>query len=586
MDNGPVVMFNDTCGGPGTGCARVSVALLFFLAGSVPAAGLVADLEAWAAPYESVFLRWRDITDAETGFRIERRVGEEAYAGIISVPANVTNYTDTGLEADRTYMYRVRALAPDRELPGREVTVTTLSQWDGPGTELDLAGTHPGGIHLEFKGTGAVYFPQRSADGLSWESIGVPEVLNPGDSGSIFHPDGNPNAFYRVLGEGYQRPLQVGLDGPFEAPPEPEGQTWDVTDFGASPLVTTNDDAIGIAVALSVAAPGDIVFIPAGTYTIRQTLTVPTGVTLQGAGMQETVLITEEIDTAVVIEPEAHDIRLIDFGIRYEGDVEELLYGVYVGSVRQGRNSYRILIDSLNIERFSKHGISLRDCHHVMVRDCLIRDATNLGGGGHGYGVALNYPTNHNNWIRGNTIGPGIRHAVLLQYEAHNNLVEYNSAPGNSEDAYDLHGEDEAFNELRFNTASDGDRDGFGVGNTGSTHDRSGPGHWIHHNTVTDCLSGLEVIQASDLVFVDHNTFSGNEYGIRVHNLGGNHLYFRGNTLSGNDTGITVAASRWVWILDNRITGSGEHGLFIFPGVEDVTEAGNHFEDNAADRGP
>ena len=69
-------------------------------------------------------------------------------------------------------------------------------------------------------------------------------------------------------------------------------------------------------------------------------------------------------------------------------------------------------------------------------------------------------------------------------------------------------GEDEYANELRYNIARDGERDGFGVGNTGSTHDRSGPNNWIHHNTVERSLYGIEVIQGSDVVYIDNNTFN------------------------------------------------------------------------------
>jgi nitrous oxidase accessory protein NosD len=276
-----------------------------------------------------------------------------------------------------------------------------------------------------------------------------------------------------------------------------------------------------------------------------------------------------------------------DFAITYLGSTEELQSGVYVGSSRSGNNSYRIVIDSLRIEKFSVHGVSLRDCNHVLVQNCEILNATNLGGGGQGYGIALNYPTNHNNWIRNNTIGPVIRHAILLQYYAHNNLVEHNLAVDNAEDAYDLHGEDEYANELRYNTASGGDRDGFGVGNTGSTHDRSGPDNWIHHNTVVNAaVSGIEVIQGSDVVYIDNNTFSGSRYGIRVHDFGGDQIYIRGNSIIGNNTGISVTSSRWVWLLDNRIEDSTAYGIEILTEVEDLVDEGNTFSGNAQDYRP
>jgi nitrous oxidase accessory protein NosD len=546
----------------------------------------VGNLEAFPGPVNSVFLRWNDLTDGETGFQIERRKDTEDYTPLLTVPANSIHYTDSGLEPGSIYSYRVRAQSTGQDLPWREVEVETLAQWNGLPARPAPAEIEDGAVVYTFHGTGATHLLEESPDLENWSPIGDPFHLDPFETSSIELFLADSPSFFRVRSEVFERPDGIGLSMPFELPPEPDGEIWDATDFGASPISTTNDDAVGIKVAISLAEPGDVVFIPEGTYTLRQVLEIPSGVTLRGAGKERTVFETEGIDRAVSVLPEVHDVRIEGFTIRYTGDGEELEFGVYVGSVRQGRNSYRILIDDIRVERFSVHGVSLRDCHHVLVQNSGFADATNVGGGGHGYGIALNYPTNHNNWIRNNSIGPMIRHAILIQYEAHNNLVEYNLAFENTEDAYDLHGEDEYANELRFNIARDGARDGFGVGNTGSTHDRSGPNNWIHHNLVENSLAGIEVIQASDMVFIDHNTFTGNEYGIRVHNLGGNHLYLRGNRIENNDVGILLNSARWVWMLHNHISGSNEFGLEILSGVSDLFEEGNTFIDNAQDRGP
>ena len=570
---------------PGPARTRVSLlsGLLFFFALDAPAT--VTALEGYAAPMGSAFLRWEDTTTTEEGFRVERKNGEGAFEEVVLTPPNVTNYTDTGLEPGTTYTYRVSAVV-DRVLPPQEVTLEAYPEWKGGQAPLEVTSTAPGRTVLSYTPRGAVYREERSTDLLAWESLEEPRFLGPLDEPVLELPYSEEPLFLRVLSSGFEHPLQVGLDRPFELPPEPNGTVLDVTEFGASTVSTTNDDAIGFIVAFSIAEPGDEVFVPSGRYTIRQTLEIPSGVSLRGAGKDETTLVTEGISTAIRILPEAHDIRISDFTITHEGDEEELSFGVYIGSVRQGRNSFRILVESLRIERFAVHGVSLRDCHHVLVQDCEILNATNLGGGGRGYGIALNYPTNHNNWIRGNTIGPVIRHAVLLQFFAHNNLVEENLALENSEDAYDLHGEDEYLNELRFNIARDGARDGFGVGNTGSTHDRSGPNNWIHHNTVENSLAGLEIIQASEMVFVDHNTFIGNDFGIRVHNLGGRHLYLRGNTFTENRTGISLTSADQVWVLENTFSGQTEAAIDILAKVENLIEEGNVFTDNAVDVRP
>lgn len=571
---------------PGRSSSRAACWLLLFFAGLVRLDAFVGDLEAFAAPEQSVFLRWNTVTNGQLGIEIERARGDEAFTAVVITPPVTTHYTDTGLLPGTTYTYRVRALVEGRDLPWREAEVITFPQWQTPRVLPHLSEINASTLSIDFSGNGATAFFERSSDLDAWMPVGDAFFIDPfADNGREIALDETP-AFYRVRTEAFERSPGIGLNEPFQTPPLPDGETWNVTDFGATPVNTTNDDAIGIKVALSLAANGDTVFIPEGAYTIRQTLEIPAGVTLKGAGMELTELVTESIDRAIVIAPEVHDVRLEAFAISYSGDEEELLYGVYVGSVRQSRNSYRIVIDSLRIERFAKHAVSLRDCHHVLVQNCLIRNATNLGGGGHGYGVALNYPTNHNNWVRHNEIGPLIRHGVLIQYEAHNNLVEHNLAVENTEDAYDLHGEDEYANELRFNIARDGDRDGFGVGNTGSTHDRSGPHNWIHHNTVENSLAGVEVIQASDIVYIDHNHFIDNEYGIRVHNLGGTHLYLRGNRIAGNEIGVSLNSARWVWLQHNHISGSTQSGLEILAGVSDLFEDGNVFIGNEQDRRP
>ena len=57
----------------------------------------------------SLTLNWVDNSSNETGFKVERKMGEAPWTQIAQVGANVTSYTDTGLTAATTYKYRVRA---------------------------------------------------------------------------------------------------------------------------------------------------------------------------------------------------------------------------------------------------------------------------------------------------------------------------------------------------------------------------------------------------------------------------------------------------------------------------------------------
>ena len=65
--------------------------------------------------------------------------------------------------------------------------------------------------------------------------------------------------------------------------------TLNVTDHGAKADDSTDDTAAFVA-ALGVAKAGDVVGIPAGIFIIKKKLTVPSGVVLQGAGQDKTIL--------------------------------------------------------------------------------------------------------------------------------------------------------------------------------------------------------------------------------------------------------------------------------------------------------
>ncbi|HWQ12020.1 MAG TPA: S8 family serine peptidase [Roseiflexaceae bacterium] len=69
------------------------------------------NLTASAASRTQVNLSWIDNANNEDGFRIERCSGKNCtnFAEIATVGANVTSYSNTGLNANTTYRYRVRA---------------------------------------------------------------------------------------------------------------------------------------------------------------------------------------------------------------------------------------------------------------------------------------------------------------------------------------------------------------------------------------------------------------------------------------------------------------------------------------------
>jgi titin len=70
-----------------------------------------SNLAAQAVSSSQINLTWTDNSTDETGFKIERCVGEGCFdfAQITTVGANVTGYSNTGLAASTSYSYRVRA---------------------------------------------------------------------------------------------------------------------------------------------------------------------------------------------------------------------------------------------------------------------------------------------------------------------------------------------------------------------------------------------------------------------------------------------------------------------------------------------
>jgi hypothetical protein len=67
------------------------------------------DLVAEVVSGTEVRLSWKDNSDNEEGFKIERKTLDGEWSEIATVSANVTTYNDTGLTAGTTYYYRVKA---------------------------------------------------------------------------------------------------------------------------------------------------------------------------------------------------------------------------------------------------------------------------------------------------------------------------------------------------------------------------------------------------------------------------------------------------------------------------------------------
>ena len=69
-----------------------------------------AHLTAEALSASAIDLEWEDASENEDGFEVERSLDGANFGLLVTVAANVTTYSDTGLSASTTYSYRVRAM--------------------------------------------------------------------------------------------------------------------------------------------------------------------------------------------------------------------------------------------------------------------------------------------------------------------------------------------------------------------------------------------------------------------------------------------------------------------------------------------
>jgi RHS repeat-associated protein len=68
------------------------------------------NLVASAASSNTIFLKWNDNSTFETGFQIQQKIAGGTYATVFTTAADVTSFTQTGLNASTQYFYQVKAI--------------------------------------------------------------------------------------------------------------------------------------------------------------------------------------------------------------------------------------------------------------------------------------------------------------------------------------------------------------------------------------------------------------------------------------------------------------------------------------------
>jgi nitrous oxidase accessory protein NosD len=397
-------------------------------------------------------------------------------------------------------------------------------------------------------------------------------------------------------------PAEPGLLRPVATPTPVSGTTHSITDFGATPDDPADDDATAVQAAIDASAAGDEVLVPNGVFHLKtRKITLKSGVSVRGESRAGAVLhaaFTPQDDgkNAYVLyaAPGTSDLTISSVHITSDGDTSvdtALNQAIWLGdgdSECQECNLdipavHTIRVTDVEVTKFVKMALNIRNGHDITMDGNLVHDALADGGGGQGYGIMLGYDQTANNAIHHNRIERGagkMRHGILLQYRANHNLVEHNTVRDLSEDAIDLHGEDEYANEIRHNVVTGSARAGFGVGNTGgdTEHGASGPDNWIHHNEVSGSLMGLRLIRGSDSTRIEFNDFHDNtETGIQVNDGGGDDLTIRCNTLTGNGTGLRLEESANSLVECNDTSESAEQSLVLSDTVTGYTVRHNDF---------
>lgn len=205
-----------------------------------------------------------------------------------------------------------------------------------------------------------------------------------------------------------------------------------------------------------------------------------------------------------------------------------LTYGITTGAATNP--AYNVVVDNVLVERFRVMAVRVAaGSYDVVIKNSVARDATDVGDGGSGYGFViqgnghltansnpyLGVPTKDTYFVtlEGNsTQGKHIRHAVILQYWAHNNLITNNAFDGTLLDSIDLHGEDEYANEISHNTVTNSLAAGIGLGNNGAQHDKTGPDNWLYRNDLVACAQGISVQYGTERTTIEANTIRGNAW--------------------------------------------------------------------------
>ena len=362
------------------------------------------------------------------------------------------------------------------------------------------------------------------------------------------------NGFDDLFVGDYGKPGLYEKDGTPHQQPTPNqvtGKTINVLDHGAVPNDENVDNTAAFKRAENSAEPGDEIYVPNGTYYFKSYaatagsyyshIYLHEGVNLRGESEENTILVSnfnptlnEKNSTSVITTLSSNVVisNLTVTSLTSDNDLPDPnssntnsnvftapKYGITVDNDEPIEIVSNVLIKNVTVEKFIRMGVRIASSRDVVVDSCTFQKAVDLGGGGAGYGVTIQGRGNGINDTdstldpvfnvvkNSRFIGDYLRHGVIIQYYGHNNLIEGNYFENILLDSIDLHGEDEYSNEICNNTIINTRAGaGIGVGNSGATHDGSGPNNFFHDNIIDGGARGIDVILGSHKTILYKNT--------------------------------------------------------------------------------
>lgn len=251
-----------------------------------------------------------------------------------------------------------------------------------------------------------------------------------------------------------------GTEHLIHTPNSVTGRTLNILDYWAAEDESDGDAMPAIIAALEDAEYGDEIYFPNGDYHLISSwptdgtshIYLKNGVNMRGESEENVHLISrfdmqESPNSKVITSYGRHDVQISNLTIsstfdREFSDIPDQnnperggpAYGIFIADYA-GNPSYHVTVNKVTIEKFQRMGVRIEKSRDIVIEHSTFQNATDVGGGGAGYGVAIqgiqgidrlgHRNDTHFNVVRDSKFeGPYLRHGVLIQNFAHNNQLK------------------------------------------------------------------------------------------------------------------------------------------------------------------